>query len=75
MWLRQTAGEAESIDFAKTMREASSLLNASTPSNVHLKTEPHHGSVIEVNRIHPAQILTKNMLAAFLPLLNGFIGM
>jgi len=62
-YLGQTTGKKELLDLTEAGRETLTLLDASIPKNVHLKTElPPKGPVIRADGAHVKQILA-NLLS------------
>jgi two-component system, cell cycle sensor histidine kinase and response regulator CckA len=57
-YLGQTIAKKERLDFAKIVGETQSLLSASVPGNVHVRTEVStQGVMIDADRVHIQQIL------------------
>ena len=57
-YLGQTIAKKERLDFARIVAEAQSLLSASIPGNVHVRTEAStQGVMINADRVHVQQIL------------------
>ncbi|MFH0782854.1 MAG: response regulator [Pseudomonadota bacterium] len=57
-YLGQTIAKKERLDFAKVVEETQSLLSASIPGNVHVRTECSTlGVMIDADRVHIQQIL------------------